>query len=466
MAKHLRMRAMNAMHFAFMMLLMVAFWFLSYAYIIGPVRVRSISLIVFLLYFGMSAFFYRVYNAYKVGLYRVGEIIYAITLSNFLSDGLLYVLACVLHLFFLPVLPMILLLITQTVISVVWCLWANKVYFMLFQPLKTLVVYAEDGDLDKLSEVAHFNHRFDVKGKLKNPKNVFAVIDQLQGYEAVFVSGVEATLRNGIVKACIDKDIQCVFIPHTGDVIISGAKHIQSFSIPIMKVRRVLLQPEYAIGKRLMDILFSALGLLVASPFMLITALAIKLNDGGPVFYRQVRLTKNGRRFHILKFRSMRVDAEKDGVACLASAKDDRITPVGKVIRACRMDELPQLINVMKGEMSIVGPRPERPELAAKYEEEMPAFSLRLQVKAGLTGMAQVYGKYNTNPRDKLKMDLMYINRMSFAEDLMLMFATVKVLFLPESTEGVDPGQVTALDYENEANRTEKWEKQSEHWAD
>ena len=141
----------------------------------------------------------------------------------------------------------------------------------------------------------------------------------------------------------------------------------------------------------------------------------------------------------------MRVDAEKDGVARLAADHDDRITPVGRVIRPIRLDELPQIFNILRGDMSIVGPRPERPEIAAQYEKEMPAFSLRLQVKAGLTGMAQVYGRYNTEPRDKLKMDLMYINQMSLREDLKLIFATVKILFMPDSTEGVADGKNTAM---------------------
>ena len=166
---------------------------------------------------------------------------------------------------------------------------------------------------------------------------------------------------------------------------------------------------------------------------MLITAVAIKAYDHGPVLYKQIRLTKDGKQFKILKFRSMRVDAEKDGVARLAADHDDRITPVGRVIRAIRFDELPQIFNILMGDMSIVGPRPERPEIAAQYEQEMPAFSLRLQVKAGLTGTAQVYGRYNTEPRDKLKMDLMYINNMSLVEDLKLIFATVKILFMKES---------------------------------
>ena len=151
----------------------------------------------------------------------------------------------------------------------------------------------------------------------------------------------------------------------------------------------------------------------------------------------------------------MRVDAEKDGVARLASEHDDRITRVGHIIRAIRFDELPQLLNILRGDMSFVGPRPERPEIAAQYEQEMPAFSLRLQVKAGLTGTAQVYGRYNTEPKDKLKMDLMYINNMSPLEDLRLMFATARILFMRESTSGVADGQTTAVnDIEHTPNKS------------
>ena len=157
-----------------------------------------------------------------------------------------------------------------------------------------------------------------------------------------------------------------------------------------------------------------------------------------------------GKQFEILKFRSMRVDAEKDGVARLSTGdKDDRITKVGHIIRACRLDELPQLLNILKGDLSVVGPRPERPEIAAQYCEEMPEFALRLQAKAGLTGYAQVYGKYNTTPYDKLQMDLMYIAHPSLIEDLKIMLATVKILFMPESTEGVSEGQTTAMSGEN-----------------
>lgn len=194
------------------------------------------------------------------------------------------------------------------------------------------------------------------------------------------------------------------------------------------------------------SIAFSTIALIVSSPVFVITAIAIKAVDGGPVFYRQRRLTKDGKLFDVLKFRSMRVDAEKDGVARLSTGEnDDRITPIGRIIRKCRIDELPQLICILSGDMSIVGPRPERPEIAMEYEKELPEFALRLQAKAGLTGYAQVYGKYNTTPYDKLQMDLMYIAHPSIIEDFKIVFATVKILFMPESTEGVSEDQTTAM---------------------
>jgi lipopolysaccharide/colanic/teichoic acid biosynthesis glycosyltransferase len=234
-------------------------------------------------------------------------------------------------------------------------------------------------------------------------------------------------------------------IPRIGDVVMSGAERVHLFHLPMVFVSRYNPVPEYRAAKRIFDIVVSGLAIIILSPIMVITALAVK-SDKGPALYKQKRLTKDGKEFYILKFRSMRVDAEKDGVARLSTGdKDDRITKVGKVIRAIRFDELPQLFNILKGDMSIVGPRPERPEIAAQYEQEMPEFGLRLQAKAGLTGYAQVYGKYNTTPYDKLLMDLMYIGNPSFLEDLKICLATVKILFQKESTEGIAEGQSTAL---------------------
>ena len=208
------------------------------------------------------------------------------------------------------------------------------------------------------------------------------------------------------------------------------------------------------IFKRLMDIIVSLIMIIIFSPFMILIALAIKLYDRGPVFYKQDRLTLNGRVFKIMKFRSMRMDSEEHG-AQLARKHDDRITPVGRVIRATHLDELPQLFNILKGDMSVVGPRPERPEIAAQYRETFPEFDYRLKMKAGLTGYAQVYGKYNTTPRDKVKLDLTYYEQYSLWLDLKLMLLTLKVLFWPDSTEGVESEQVTAFKAEYDG-RAEK----------
>ena len=233
-------------------------------------------------------------------------------------------------------------------------------------------------------------------------------------------------------------------MPKVSDVLVKGSDQLHLFDTPILLTREYSLKIEQRLIKRLIDLFCSIVLLIIASPFMLTTAIIIKLYDGGPVLYKQIRCTRDAREFYILKFRSMRVDAEKDGVARLASRNDSRITPIGKFIRAVRIDELPQLFNILKGDMSFVGPRPERPEIIAQYTEEMPEFTFRMKVKAGLAGYAQVYGKYNTTPYDKLKLDLTYIENYSVWLDLKLMLLTIKILFKPESTEGIDDNQTTA----------------------
>ena len=270
-------------------------------------------------------------------------------------------------------------------------------------------------------------------------------LEALNDFTAVFLCGVHSHERNIILKYCVANGIVVYIIPRVGDVIMSSAKKIPMFHLPMMRVDRYAPPPEFQVAKRALDIGIGTLLLLLFSPILLAAAVAVKLEDGGPVFYRQVRLTRDGQEFNMLKFRSMVVSAEQDGVARLSTGEDDpRITKVGRVLRAHRIDELPQLFNVLGGSMSLVGPRPERPEIAAEYEREMPEFVLRLQCKAGLTGYAQVYGKYNTTPYDKLQMDLMYMSKPSIVEDLKILFATFTILFKRESTEGVAPGHTNA----------------------
>ena len=251
--------------------------------------------------------------------------------------------------------------------------------------------------------------------------------------------------RNLLLKYCYSKFIRVYVMPKIPDVMIKGADQLHLFDTPIFLTREYALTVGQRMAKRTIDLICALILLVIALPFMLVTSVFIKCYDGGPVLYKQTRCTRDGRKFQIMKFRSMRVDAEKDGVARLAARNDGRVTPVGKFIRAVRIDELPQLFNILKGDMSFIGPRPERPEIIRQYLEDMPEFAFRMKVKAGLTGYAQVYGKYNTTPYDKLKLDLTYIENYTVWLDLKLMLLTLKILIRPESTEGIDQMQVTAM---------------------
>lgn len=471
MRKSLIMRGMLLLHYLVMLLVFIACWMLFYRRQAMEGAFSTNSIAVCAMYAVLLMMFGRVYGVYKVGLAHVSDLFYGQTLANLLSLFITYVLVCVLARKLINPLAGIGAAGVQALFCAGWTISANRLYFSLHKPKRTVVIYRNDSDLHKLEEIRFFTDRWKVERRVQwvednvhdlpfekgtaageaSVSGILKLIQIMEEYEAVFVSGVNATLRNGIVKYCVDKGKACYFVPHTGDVITAGAEHIRSFSVPICRARRCRPTPEYLLIKRVMDITLSLVALILFSPFMAITALAIRSYDGGPVLYKQVRLTKEGKPFKILKLRSMIVDAEKGG-ARLAGEHDDRITPVGRIIRAIRFDELPQLFNILKGDMSIVGPRPERPEIAEQYRQELPAFDLRLQVKAGLTGYAQIYGRYNTEPQDKLKMDLMYINHASLAEDIKLIFATVRVLFLRDSTSGVREGQTTA----SVAEKTEK----------
>lgn len=399
---------------------------------------------------GIFAFFYivfiRVYNGFHISVSRISELIYSQILAVLIADGIIYLVICLLSFGLTNILPGLAVIGGQIILSMVWCFVAHKLYFAFSTPRRSAVIYDAGDDMEKLIGEYGLEKKFDVQLVLKDDE-CLNDLDILRGMQTVFITGIRSSKRNVILKYCIDNGIQVYLKPRVGDAIICGAYQTQLFHRAMLRADRHSPSPEYKFLKRFMDILLSLVVLIIISPIMLVTALAIKLCDGGPVFYKQCRLTKDGKRFNVLKFRSMRVDAEKDGVARLSTGdKDDRITPVGKIIRKCRIDEFPQLLNILGGSMSIVGPRPERPEIAAQYEEVLPEFRLRLQVKAGLTGYAQVYGKYNTTPYDKLQMDLMYISNAGLLKDLELMFATIKILFVSESTEGVADGQITAGD--------------------
>ena len=396
-------------------------------------------------------FFSKTYNTYLIGYWRIRSLVFAQILSQFFSAAAIYFIVSIAWNHFNNPVAFILLLMAQFLLDVAWSIFGNWFYYHLIPPRRTILIYRNPLDRKRFGSLKGkpVERIYHVTDELMFDGSFSELEEKLEGYEAVFVAGVNSRCRNGILKYCKLHNVRGFFLPHVGDVIMQEAAHIQSFDSPVLCVNRKVLDPEYAVIKRLFDFFSSLAGIIVLSPFMAATALAIKLYDGGPAIYKQVRLTKDGHEFEIYKFRSRRVDAEKDGVARLSTGdKDDRITPIGRFIRKCRLDELPQLFNILKGDMSVVGPRPERPEIAEQYYKTMPDFKLRLQVEAGLTGYAQIYGRYNTDPYEKLEFDLLYINKMSALTDLELIFATFFILFSSESTAGVDEGAVTAMDYD------------------
>ena len=425
----------------------MAVWLMSYA-VEGPGSGGDLTVFLLgILFVFLYMTYGRIYESFLVSFVRISEMIYSQSLALVMSDGLMYLVFCLIGQKLAPVFPVAAVFLCQFILSVLWCTLAHIWYFRSFPPKKTVVVYDSERSVEDLVQAYGLGKKFDIRSSVSVDACIADGLSSLEGAEVVFLCGVHSHERNIVLKHCVHKGILVYVMPRIGDIIMSGARRMHLFHLPFLRIGRYDPPPEYLVCKRAFDIVVSLVALVVLLPVMLITAAAIKLTDGGPVFYRQKRLTKNGREFYVLKFRSMRQDAEKDGVARLSTGDaDDRITPVGRFIRKVRIDELPQLLNILGGSMSIVGPRPERPEIAGQYERELPEFSLRLQAKAGLTGYAQVYGKYNTTPYDKLQMDLMYIAQPSFMEDLRIIFATVKILFLPESTQGVAQGMETAMD--------------------
>lgn len=331
----------------------------------------------------------------------------------------------------------LLLLLTDYVISFFSVLLFTSFYHRFYVPRRMLMVYSDIEKANNLkSKIETRSDKYKIESMISLRDGLDVVIQELGNYDAVVIDAIPDAVRNDLLMYCFSNNISIYVVPEIPDIFIRGSMSIDLFDTPLIHPKREMTFFQ-RISKRSFDIVISSVALVLLSPLFLIISLLIKIEDGGPVFYKQVRLTKGGKRFNVLKFRSMKTNAEKDGVARLASRDDDRITHIGRIIRACRMDEVPQFLNILKGDMSIVGPRPERPEIAEQYISQGIPYNLRLKVKAGLTGYAQIIGKYNTTAEDKLRLDLMYIENYSFLLDMKMLFMTLRVIFQKESTEGV-----------------------------
>lgn len=436
-------------------LLMIPFvicWTLYYEPRTTTVGSKQVSVLVMIIFFLICYYYGQRLDCFRVSILQIRDVIFGEVLATMITDIIMYILIWMLSIHLPNLIPGLITWGGQCVIGVIWAYVMHQSYFSTHPPLRTIVIYDERMGMENLIHTYGLEKRFNIK-TVYPVESIMDKLEVMEEFDAAFLCGIHSRERNIILKHCISHKIKLFMIPRIADVMMRGSEQIHMLHLPILKTQRYKPSIEYQIIKRTMDIVVSGIATIVLSPLFLITAIAVK-SDGGPAFYKQKRLTKDGKVFEILKFRSMRVDAEKYSGAVLSAGENDpRITKVGRIIRACRLDELPQLLNILKGDMSLVGPRPERPELQKEIEKEVPEFGLRLQAKAGLTGYAQVYGKYNTTFYDKLLMDLMYISKPSILEDLTIMLATVKILTSKESTEGVGE-EKNALELRDEKKRS------------
>lgn len=388
-------------------------------------------------YFAVLLVTSLILGASRIDELRKSEIIFYEVFALLFANAIAYVQICLIEAVIANILGMVFIMLAQVAALIIWTYLSFIIVHKLNPPEKMLIIYGSHLATEIVYKMSNLEERYVISESANVDEGIEALMAKIDRFSSLVICDVPARLRNDLLKYAYQQNKSIYVIPKISDIVIRSASDISYFDSPIMKCSSTGLTVEQRVIKRTVDIVCSLLALIVLSPLFLIIALAIKFYDGGPVFYKQKRCTRDLKPFDILKFRSMIVDAERNGPQPAVS-NDSRITPVGKVIRALRIDELPQIINILKGDMSIVGPRPERIEHVEKYSAEIPEFVCRYKVKGGLTGYAQVYGKYNTTAYNKLKMDLIYIQNYSLALDFKLILMTLQILFKKESTEGFD----------------------------
>lgn len=422
-------------------------WFHHYKDMMPVEYWRRGNWVIIALYALFIMVFSRAFGALKVGYLKTWDIMYSQFLTILCVNGVTYLQLSLINgdwKFLENSKEMFLLCFLDIILVLLWAIFMRWIYAFIYPPHEMLLIYGDISPDSIIRKLESRKDKYHVKDKVALSAGMETVYERIRQYDAVLIGDIPVQDRNQFIKFCFEQDIRCYGIPKISDIMIRNSESIDLFDSPLLLFRNNGLTYRQMFVKRAMDIAISLAGILFSSPVMLLIAAFVKSYDHGPVFYRQKRLTKDGQEFEILKFRSMVVNSEKHG-ARLAKKNDSRITPIGRVIRRLHFDELPQLFNILKGDMAFVGPRPERREITDEYAKAIPEFPYRLKVKAGLTGYAQVYGQYNTVPYDKLKMDLTYITSYSVWLDIKLIILTVKILFQKEKSEGVKDTQKTAL---------------------
>ena len=407
-------------------------------------RLSRTSAIMLVTFFFSCYMLGRIYGKYDIDERKSKPIIISINLSNFMADVVTFLMMVIMNTnevtnnevypyLGVDILWTLLAFVIQMLVVAVFTYGGTWIYFRIVPPEDCLVVRGS-GDLTHLIKgVEKYRKQYRITKVMD--KDDPGLLEEILHHDSVFLSGLDAKESAVLLEYCYSKRRNVYRTMEVPDLVTQTSEILLLEDESVIRSSVKEKSMHQRIVKRLADIVISAMGLVITSPLLLICAILIKAEDGGKVIFSQNRVTISGRFFKLYKLRTMREDAGEE----LVRGGDDRITKVGRFIRKFRIDEIPQFVNVIKGEMSVVGPRAEMADRVYMNAQEMPEYLYRYRMKAGITGYAQIHGKYNTSPKDKLLLDLTYIQTFSLWNDFKILFQTMFVLFRPEkSTEAYD----------------------------
>ena len=403
--------------------------------LLGVNRTSVVTTISYLL---SGYLFLSIYGSYDIGKRKSRPIIISLCLAAAMTDAVAYIMLSVMNTnennnqTFTLEQPWLLIIvfILQAIVIELCVYGGNWIYFKIYDPERCLIVTSSQRSLDEISKSVR-KYRLQYKICRNMDYRNENLRDTIQKYDTIFVYDVPIKERTQIVEFCYQNMKNVYINPEMADVVERTSHHVMLDDVSLFELTSLGLRAEQKALKRFFDIVISGLALIITSPLVVVAAIAIKLDDGGSIFFKQNRATRGGKIFSVYKLRTMKENVDN----YLSVVDDDRITKVGRLLRRFRIDEIPQFLNVIKGDMSVVGPRPEMLANIFNYTNDLPEFEYRLRVKAGITGYAQIAGKYNTSPKDKLVLDLMYIEEYSMWTDIKMIFQTLIVIFKKDSTE-------------------------------
>lgn len=404
-------------------------------------RTMGITISTFIV---VGLLFVSIYGKYDIGRRKSKLIVYSMALAVLFTDVITYAQLMIMNTItpsvyafrFVSVKALFVAMGVQLLVIIFFAYAGNALFFKIHKPEKCYIVTSSQENLDAiLRGILKYRKQYSVESVFDYKDK--ELLTKLRDADTVFLYNIPIPYRSELTNYCYRNRKNVYFNPEIEDVVEMSSEYYLLDDISMLNYNVKGLNMEQRIIKRCMDISLSILLGIISAPIWLLSAVAIKIYDGGSILFKQDRATINGTVFQVYKFRTMKEHVENRSV----TEDDDRITLPGRILRKIRMDELPQLLNILKGDMSFVGPRPEMLENVEAYTEELPEFRYRLRVKAGLTGYAQIAGKYNTTPKDKLMMDMMYIENYSVFKDIQLLFQTAIVLLKSDSTEAFRKGK-------------------------